>query len=338
MSSILLIIVTALILAALVAAAFCAGIARGWKHQQDVIMIGNEARTDELRSAFRYHSDMSYGSDPLQKLDIFLPEPADQPAPVLIFIHGGGWVECDKNQFSFAFGSLLERGIMVVSVNYRLAPAHRYPAAVEDCRDAVLWVREYITGFGGDPERLFLGGHSAGAHLAALTALRPQNAPGGGLPAGVIAGCIPIGGVYDFHTEIPYAYLRRFIRRQYLAEASPVTYLRPDAPPILIAHGDNDWMLPYPSAQRFLRAARKRDARACLVRLPRRCHVQEFEALGEVHSPLFPLAVNFIHSAELPPDSACDPVPDTDPLPKPGYRGPGLMLFLVRLFDILLRK
>ena len=107
-----------------------------------------------------------YGDDPYQSLAIFRPEHAS--GEVLVFFHGGGWTNGYKEWMVFMAPAFLAQGITFVSAGYRLAPQHRFPTALGDCADALAWVHQHIDEHGGDPARLFVGGHSAGGHYAAL--------------------------------------------------------------------------------------------------------------------------------------------------------------------------
>jgi acetyl esterase/lipase len=105
------------------------------------------------------------------RLDIYTPKnKAAAPYPVVVFIHGGSWNSGNKNFYSFIGRRLAKQGVVAVVINYRLAPAVQVPQMADDCARAVAWTAQHIAEYGGDPQRLFLMGHSAGAGLAALLA------------------------------------------------------------------------------------------------------------------------------------------------------------------------
>ncbi|MFN3682968.1 MAG: alpha/beta hydrolase [Fimbriimonadaceae bacterium] len=132
--------------------------------------------------------------DPRQRLDIYAPEKASG-APVVVFFHGGGWRTGDKRQAIQGKDRVLtEAGFLLVSANYRLAPEHRFPAFVRDAAAAVGWVRRNIARYGGDPKRLFVMGHSAGAHLAACLGADPRWLEPHGLKPADLLGAIPLDG------------------------------------------------------------------------------------------------------------------------------------------------
>ncbi|MEA3488787.1 MAG: alpha/beta hydrolase [Candidatus Omnitrophota bacterium] len=134
----------------------------------------------------------SRDSDPLKRMDIYLPERKGSKFPVLIHFHGGGWKMGDKRQTNEHGLFYATQGILFVSVNYRLSPSVLHPAHVEDCAAAVAWVFENLHDFWGDANRVFISGHSAGAHLAALLATDPTYMQRYELHPKRFAGVIPV--------------------------------------------------------------------------------------------------------------------------------------------------
>ncbi len=151
---------------------------------------------DDLRTAL----DQAYGPDPKQQLDVFAESAAaGEMRPVLVFVHGGGFTGGDKrgedgSPFYANVGQWAARNGMVgVNLTYRLAPAHPYPAAQEDIGLALAWVRAHVGLFGGDPDRVFLMGHSAGASHVASYVAAPRFPPG----AAHVAGVLLVSGFYE---------------------------------------------------------------------------------------------------------------------------------------------
>jgi arylformamidase len=130
--------------------------------------------------------------DPLQKLDIYYPINHENPVPVMIHIHGGGWRTGDKNQMKNHGIFYASHGILFVTINYRLSPKVHHPAHVEDCATAVSWVFNHVDELGGDRNRIFVSGHSAGAHLAALLGTSPAYLQKYNLSPQMIAGVIAV--------------------------------------------------------------------------------------------------------------------------------------------------
>jgi arylformamidase len=192
--------------------------------------------------------DIAYGSHPEQKLDVYAPTREKSTSlPVVIWVHGGGWRNGDKDNRS---GTTLcktwsQVGIVTVNLNYRLTPQVTHPAHVQDIAAGIAWVQANIAKHGGDPRRLFLLGHSAGAHLVALVATNPTYLKAHGLaPKTTLAGVMPIDTAsYDLNaTRSPL--VRKMIRdafgtdRAMLEEASPLPQARKNresCPPFLIA-------------------------------------------------------------------------------------------------------
>jgi triacylglycerol lipase len=143
--------------------------------------------------------DIAYGSDPLQKLDVIWDGKTTGNRPVLVFVHGGGFTGGDKHTpDQFSNDNLLkwanEQGMVGVEINYRLAPKNVLPDQVNDARDALAWVAKNAAKYGGDPNRMFLWGHSAGASLVGLYVSHPDYyyKPGGG-----IIGAVMTSGGYE---------------------------------------------------------------------------------------------------------------------------------------------
>lgn len=155
-----------------------------------------------LAQAGTIKTDVAFGDHPLQKLDVYLP---DSPAksPVMVYIHGGGWAKGDKAAVGLKPAFFNGKGWIFVSVNYRLLPEGKHPANVEDIALALAKIHDEVAGHGGDPERIFVMGHSAGAHLAALVATNPKPLEKAGKPFSIIKGVISLDtNAYDLPTLV----------------------------------------------------------------------------------------------------------------------------------------
>ena len=142
--------------------------------------------------------DIPYGDDFFQKLDIFLPDDETlTDLPVLIFYHGGAWRHGFKEWQGFMAPPITSLPAILVSPNYRLAPDTKYPDSFQDVIDAIVWVYRNILPYGGDKRRIFVGGHSAGGHLSALAALRPDLILANLIPKDTIKGCFPLSAPLD---------------------------------------------------------------------------------------------------------------------------------------------
>jgi arylformamidase len=178
--------------------------------------------------------NVSYGIDPYQQLLVF--RAAEPTGAVLAFIHGGGWTNGYKEWMAFMAPAVTRTGITFVSIGYRLAPAHTFPAGLEDCADGIMRVRKLT-----DSAPLFVGGHSAGAHYAALLALQPDWWQRRGLDANPLRGCLPLSGAYRFGEGSGLAVRPRFLGAgETERAASPIAQII-DRTPFLIAYGEQDF-------------------------------------------------------------------------------------------------
>lgn len=192
---------------------------------------------------------VQYGKDSKQSLNVYRPavEAKGQPLPVVIWVHGGGWRNGDKDNRAGMnlCQTWANAGIVVVGLDYRLTPAVVHPAHVEDVAAGIAWVHNNIAKYGGDPKRVFLLGHSAGAHLVALVATAPNYLQAHDIsPKSALAGVMAIDTAsYDLTTTRTIA-VRKMISDAFgddaktLNEASPLQHARKnhdDCPPFVIA-------------------------------------------------------------------------------------------------------
>lgn len=185
------------------------------------------------------HKDIAYGSLPRQKLDVYVPE---QPAPyagVILFFYGGSWQKGSKELYRFVAQTFASRGYITVIADYRLYPDVYYPAFVEDGAEALAWVHRHIGEYGGDNDRIFLAGHSAGAYIAAMLALDSRfTREAGGSPAW-IKGVMALSGPYDF---LPFTDpdIQSIFSQADDASTQPINFAHNNAPPFLLLSGDED--------------------------------------------------------------------------------------------------
>jgi len=161
-------------------------------------------RSAQARERLSAHLDLSYGVSARQKIDIF---PAAQPgAPVLSFIHGGYWRSRDKSEFSFVAEPFVAAGITVALPEYDLAPSVTVSTIVDQMHAAHIWLYRNVARFGGDPSRLFVAGHSAGGHLAAMMAAARWTEHDATLPADLVKGAYGISGIYDLAPMLHFSF------------------------------------------------------------------------------------------------------------------------------------
>jgi arylformamidase len=156
----------------------------------DAIVAGIVASSAAARAALPMKADIAYGNGPSETLDLFFPTGASEPLPVHIFIHGGYWRMFSKNDYSCIANTVIAAGAIAVIVDYALMPSVRMEVIVDQVRRARNWVRDHIAEYGGDPARITVSGHSAGAHLASCLFTADQ------VPTGVGAALL-LSGLYD---------------------------------------------------------------------------------------------------------------------------------------------
>jgi acetyl esterase/lipase len=182
------------------------------------------------------------GGDARHKLDLYLP---DRVAfPVVVFAHGGGWVSGDKVFYGHLGHFFAKHGVGAVLVNYRLSPRVRFPAPAQDLARAFAWTAQHVPAYGGDADRLFLCGHSAGGHLASLLATDEGYLRAECLSLEHVRGVIPISGVYVIHWNVVLYGVGALFRGVDKAAASPFRNVKPGCPPFLIAYAEREvWTL-----------------------------------------------------------------------------------------------
>jgi arylformamidase len=153
------------------------------------------ARSAETRERITGTYDLRYGPDEKQTFDLHPPADGNKAAPILIFIHGGYWRALDKSDHSFVVPAFTDAGLLVVNLNYDLCPTVTLDRIVEQVRDGIAYVHQHAAELGGDPARITLMGHSAGAHLAAM--MLAQDWTADGLPADVIKSAVLLTGIYE---------------------------------------------------------------------------------------------------------------------------------------------
>lgn len=223
----------------------------------------------------------AYGTDPRQRLDVYAPKQAGAPLPVVVFFYGGGWVSGSRGEYAFAGRAYAARGFVAVVADYRLVPQVRFPAFVEDGAQAVRWAREHVVEVGGDPRRITLAGHSAGAYIAAMLALDRRWLAAAGVPDGTVRAAALLAGPYDFY---PFTERRG---RDALgmwprpAETQPITFARADAPPLLLLQGTADTVVFPRNAEALAARLRALGAPVELKLYPGKSHIDLAKGLSK---------------------------------------------------------
>jgi acetyl esterase/lipase len=198
------------------------------------------------RGTARVRSGVAFGTHG-QTLDVWRPSGGTRSGlPVLIFWYGGGWVHGDRAAYAFAARAYAKAGFVVVLPDYRKVPAVRFPAFVQDGAQAVKWTRDHIAQFGGDPKRIALAGHSAGAYTVAMLTLDQRWLRAEGVDPRIVRAAVGLCGPYDFY---PFTAKRAIDAMQGAADpqtTQPIHFARADAPPmLLITAGDDTQVQPH---------------------------------------------------------------------------------------------
>jgi acetyl esterase/lipase len=188
-------------------------------------------------------SSVMYAPDRALSLDIYRPRglstsASTAPVPVVVFFYGGAWKMGNRHQYRFVGERLANNGILTIVADYRTYPVAGFPAFMDDAADAVAWAHAHASEYGGDPQRLFIAGHSAGAQIAALLATDATYLAKRDMQPKQLAGVIGLSGPYDFNVGKTYAPI--FGPPSQWPKAQAVNYVNGDEPPFLLIQGLDD--------------------------------------------------------------------------------------------------
>jgi acetyl esterase/lipase len=195
-----------------------------------------------MGTAIELTRSIAYAERSRHRLDICRPVGA-VAAPVVVFFYGGAWRSGNKGLYRYVAKALARRGYVAVVPDYRIYPEARYPDFLEDGARVVRWVKDHARRFGGDPGKIFLKGHSAGAHIAAMLSIDARWLAKVGLsPGHDIAGLIGIAGPYDF-MPLRDETLKLIFGGADRPDTQPIFHVAPGAPPALLMTGGRDRMV-----------------------------------------------------------------------------------------------
>ncbi|MBU6173413.1 MAG: alpha/beta hydrolase [Planctomycetes bacterium] len=255
-----------------------------------VCISGFSFAEDAVSSRVIVRRNINYGDEvePMHRGDIYCLDSGSsedvseklatqKKFPAVLLIHGGAWTLGDKVNDTVHARYMASRGLWVMTINYRLAPRHPFPAQLEDCRRAMRWIVDHADEFRIDPNLIGVWGYSAGGHLAALLALDPLDQTpsvkacvSGGTPfdltripreSGVLKGVF--GGTLD---EIPSVY----------RQASPITHVDQNDPPMFLFHGTKDWLVPEDNCALMRSKLRECDVEHVYLEVPEKGHLSTF--------------------------------------------------------------
>jgi acetyl esterase/lipase len=293
-----------LLLSALFAAMLLAGAARAES--------GKPYEVRELRNVAYFDGK---GADFIRhKLDVFVPV-GKKDYPVVVLVHGGAWMIGDKSccgLYSAVGRFLASQGVGAVLPNYRLSPWVKHPEHVRDVARAFAWTHRHIAEYGGDPDKLFIAGHSAGGHLAALLATDEQYLKAEGMSRKDVRGVIAVSGVYrvpdkvviDFATDglsvgqlpvkvnpFDLVFARDSAGRR---DASPVCHVCADVPPCLLVNADHDLPLLPEMAEEFAAALKEKNCQVEAVTVKGRNHNNILFNATRADDPVAKAVLDFI--------------------------------------------
>lgn len=270
------------------------------------LLAGNSANATAL-----IERNLAYGSDTKQRLDLSLPD--GRMFPTVVFIHGGSLTGDDKADENYRNVCIpfAEAGIACANVNYRLAPAHSWPAQIEDVAAAIAWIRNNIRARRGDPNKLFIMGHSSGAMLAALVGSDEHFLKAQGIKMSEIRGVIPMGSIMwdDDLQEAIDKYGRARVEEAYKKRADrifsglddylnhwPIRHLGAGMPPFLFLIAESEQENPpvLQTNKKFVEDARALGNRADYKVLPNRTHYSAIRNLDMPDDEVFKLVLEFI--------------------------------------------
>lgn len=239
------------------------------------------AQSRHARETIPCDLDLPYGPSAGERLDIFRAK-LSSPAPVQIYIHGGYWFSNDKNDCSYVALGFVGAGFVNVVINYGLGPGVRIAEQARQCRTALRWVAENIHNYGGDPNHIYVTGHSAGGHLAAMLLSDPN------LPAGRIKGITSLSGLYDLQpVRLSFVNEKLGLTEQEAAEVSPILYQPHDPTPrLLLTIGDREGDEYIRQMNEFAAAWRRRMPHLVAAILPATDHFSMRAALNDATSDI----------------------------------------------------
>lgn len=224
--------------------------------------------------------DIDYGSEERQQLDLYHAGNSTTARPVVVFLYGGAWMQGSKDQYLFVGEALVSKGFVGVIPNYRLFPDVKFPTFVEDSALALKWVYNNIQRFGGDPNDVYIMGHSAGAHIAALLALDERYLRSVGGNKRWLKGMIGLAGPYDWLPYFSASDKQIFGPPSQYPASQPINFVDGDEPRLLLMYGNKDKTVKIRNIDNLAAAIRSKQGKVKTIFYPRLGHIGIVGALS----------------------------------------------------------
>jgi acetyl esterase/lipase len=247
-------------------------------------------------------------------LDVYAPDHAAL-APVVVFFYGGSWEDGKRRWYRYVGDALASNGVVTIIPDYRKYPDVRFPAFMHDAANAVAWARDHAREFGGDPQRLFVMGHSAGGQIAALLAADGRYLGLAGMRPRDLSGMIGVAGAYAF---LPFVDNEEKIFGNDATgryDSQPINFISGDEPPMLLLQGDDDDEVPLHNAQIMAERAEAMDGTAGLKIYPGVGHSSIMLSFARGHASQVPALRDTLVFIAHPPTSRKSAVGEEAPLP-----------------------
>ena len=255
---------------------------RAWAANADEVIARYGSESAKVRAQCAHRYGVAYGPGADETLDIF---PAAQPhAPIHVHVHGGGWRHLTKDEESFLARTFVPAGAMYIALNFSTIPAVRLPEMIAQVRRAIAWIHGHAAGYGGDPSRIHLSGHSSGGHMAGV--LLTTDWAAFGLPFDVLKSGLLISGMYDLRPvmmSVRSSYVK--ISDEEMVELSPLLHIGRVCAPLTVAYGGLETPEFKRQAQSFATALNAAGKPARLLCCEAVNHFEILELLGDPATP-----------------------------------------------------
>lgn len=238
----------------------------------------------EPKSGLTITRNIAYAPGARSRLDVYAPRERKPARPVVVFFYGGGWEAGAKGMYGWVGAALARQGYVVMVPDYRIYPEVRWPTFLDDCAQAVRWARDHAADYGGDPSRLVLMGHSAGAYNAAMLSLDHRWLGEVGMnPDTDIKAFVGLAGPYDFLPLQSDVLKTIFGPEETRPATQPIQYVTAAAPPMLLIAPEKDTVVDPENVTRLATRIREKGGRVETRRYPRLNHAL---TVGAVAAPL----------------------------------------------------